>query len=193
MTTTDPTTAPADQLDLDAIEARAEAATPGPWGTVDDGSLMAPYVSVACDDGPIITCPECHTAGGGRRADAKFIARTRTDVPALVAEVRRLRAMLDLPAGIRWDLTRWRCDRCDATGTWTGDTDPAAVDPVTAAAAEAHRHAADHQRWDAERLSATPPETAPCQCRAFPMHPTSTCPNHQTSAPPEPTGGEQDG
>lgn len=97
MTTTDPTPprTPAEAIDLDAIEARADGATPGPWGTVDDGSLMAPYVSVACDDGPILTCPECHTDGGGRRLDAQFIAAARADVPALVALVRRLRAELD--------------------------------------------------------------------------------------------------
>ena len=71
--------------DLDAITARAEAAPPGPWDTEEPG----PYVQ-----GVWALDPE------GRRFDvarwmepavARFIAHARTDVPALVAEVERLR------------------------------------------------------------------------------------------------------
>ena len=68
-------------LDLDAIEARAHAATPGPWRPAGpDGDAVAQM-------------------GSARRIrsleDAAFIAAARTDVPALLAEVRRLRASLD--------------------------------------------------------------------------------------------------
>ncbi|MHB8406220.1 MAG: hypothetical protein ACYDCJ_12435 [Gammaproteobacteria bacterium] len=65
-------------LDLDAIEARANAATPGPWDTDEyDGGLRSTVTA-----GPI-TSDE----------DYDFIAHARTDVPALIAEVRRLRAI----------------------------------------------------------------------------------------------------
>lgn len=80
-------------LDIDAIEARANAATPGPW-------VETPYSrSGAGTD-------ERYTAiTGGREvvttdqfpcsrkpADATFIAHARTDIPALVARVRELEA-----------------------------------------------------------------------------------------------------
>lgn len=80
-------------IDLDAIEARANAATDGPWWHYGDGFReihgpqndeedgWAPQVAVAGDDG---TLP-----------DAEFIAHARTDIPALVAEVRRLRAQVE--------------------------------------------------------------------------------------------------
>ncbi len=90
-------------LDLDAIEARAAAADPGPWRSTwpdasDPNSLdepvvesLAPGLSYAermvvgtmWHDGSHAVCSE---------ANAAFIAAARTDVPALVAEVRRLRA-----------------------------------------------------------------------------------------------------
>ena len=78
------------ELDLDAIEARANAATAGPWHphttyphTVWQGDMYGE------DPGMIST-----TLAQEIVADAKFIAAARTDVPALVAEVRRLRAVL---------------------------------------------------------------------------------------------------
>lgn len=61
-------------LDLDAIRARAEAATEGPWFAWDR----------AVGWNIVITRPE----------DAAFIAAARTDVPALLAEVERLREAL---------------------------------------------------------------------------------------------------
>jgi hypothetical protein len=80
-------------LDLDAIEARAEAATPGPWttdgweiyqGTGDGAPDLMRWVGETCraDD------------YDGSRADAAFIAHAREDVPAMAAEIRRLRAEL---------------------------------------------------------------------------------------------------
>jgi hypothetical protein len=76
-------------LDLEAIKARAEAATPGPWNGTwhataessiegSDGHTVA-YVNSECADHP-----------GRRDADGHFIAAARSDVPALVAEVERL-------------------------------------------------------------------------------------------------------
>lgn len=71
--------------DLDSIEARANAAAPGPWKLrvhlEDDMSWLI---------GPRDCDAEFYDT------DAYFIANARTDVPALVAEVRRLRARLEL-------------------------------------------------------------------------------------------------
>ncbi|MBK7865254.1 MAG: hypothetical protein IPJ65_42975 [Archangiaceae bacterium] len=55
------------RLDLAAIKARCEAATPGPWFTAGEADTLA---------------------------DQKFIAAARTDVPALCDEVDRLRREL---------------------------------------------------------------------------------------------------
>ncbi|MCX5253572.1 hypothetical protein OOK27_05215 [Streptomyces canus] len=105
MTTTPP-------LDLDEIAARAEAATRGPWGFYDGDN----YAEVAAD--MQVTSPgSCnyrervarlededywddqeHDGDDEERApeqmaaNAAFIAHAREDVPALLAEVRRLRA-----------------------------------------------------------------------------------------------------
>lgn len=69
-------------LDLEAIEARAKAATPGPW-VVGPGAFWN-YVVGSDEHGD--------HAGAQEKEDAAFIAASREDVPALVAEVRRLRA-----------------------------------------------------------------------------------------------------
>jgi len=99
----------AERIDLDAIEARANAATPGPWHARyldDESSRSLLGVSTKPDTG-------LHETFGGAHAetmvavtmdhylaqhtaqrwseDAEFIACARTDVPVLVAEVRRLR------------------------------------------------------------------------------------------------------
>ena len=83
--------------ELDAIEARANAATPGPWRS-DVGSganrlrLWVPGGMLIADSYP----PKPHRARDEQqgKADYGFIAGARTDVPALVAEVRRLREAL---------------------------------------------------------------------------------------------------
>lgn len=82
-------------LDLDAIEARADAATKGPWraGTLehegkvwaeDAEALGGPSVGERCLFNANLHYP--HTA------NRVFIAAARADVPALIAEVRRLTA-----------------------------------------------------------------------------------------------------
>ncbi len=69
--------------ELDAIEARAKGATLGPWEQADDFYVIAP---AAPADSPV--------TGEIQPVNAAFIAAARTDVPALVAEVRRLTAAL---------------------------------------------------------------------------------------------------
>lgn len=82
-------------LDLDAIEARANAATPGPW------SADYSYIwSQALPSMPNVVTPFVHTEDEAPRllinvVDAAFIAEARTDVPALVAEVRRLQCEVE--------------------------------------------------------------------------------------------------
>ncbi|MFJ7782230.1 hypothetical protein ACIQY8_05880 [Streptomyces albidoflavus] len=76
---------------LAEIAARTEAATAGPWCT--DGAEIYQgdeYVSYAFWVGE--TCRADEADGG--TVDAAFIAHARTDVPALLAEVERLRAAL---------------------------------------------------------------------------------------------------
>lgn len=103
--------------ELDAIEARAKAATPGPWRVEEhaldltDAGLahsMPPtsnrevrtsWVHGQAKDTFLITpvwvspfySPSAHVRMSAH--DATFVATARTDVPALVAEVRRLRSL----------------------------------------------------------------------------------------------------
>lgn len=91
--------------ELLAIKARAEAATRGPWE--DDNGYR-----VYADDGSLCIVETKHL--DGTPADNAFIAHARTDVPALVEEIRRLRALCgraadkldeywdDGPAGEGW-------------------------------------------------------------------------------------------
>lgn len=100
---------------LAEIRARESAATKGPWGTYDDGTgridiaaeLEGTGHGYTCrrgiaqtDDQPIDNDPE-HIDWDEAddqaqiEADAQFIAAARTDVPALLAEVDRLRGERD--------------------------------------------------------------------------------------------------
>ena len=91
-------------IDLDEIERRANAATPGPW-TYHDG---CGYVEVppcgAIEFKPgwersvhfLARVHNNHVEGeDGLGFDGAFIAHARTDVPALIARVRELEAQLD--------------------------------------------------------------------------------------------------
>ena len=82
-------------LDLDAIRARADVATPGPWTTDDDGRYGR---RVVVDGLPLANYREIAECSGyvqsaaDTRVNSEFIAAARSDVPALLAEVERLRA-----------------------------------------------------------------------------------------------------
>ena len=73
-----------------AIEARANAATPGPW---QFSGLFYQVCSVAAHP-PIVLIEDYR--GPNPRSDRIFIAHARTDVPALAAEVRSLRDQLQI-------------------------------------------------------------------------------------------------
>ena len=83
------------QLDLDAIEARANAATPGPWdGDTCDGisqhwTREKPWLDVLVMEGSD-SWGGCNHRISVSEADAEFIAQAREDVPALVKRVREL-------------------------------------------------------------------------------------------------------
>lgn len=115
-------------LDIDAIEARADAATEGPW--VWGGTVKEPYLCTKYCGRIFILVPRRSgmqggtvfvQEPGGRRIvpaskyavrqvpyrndithidhpDCEFIAHAREDVPALIAEVRLLRAVIDKAA-----------------------------------------------------------------------------------------------
>ncbi|GAA2485103.1 hypothetical protein GCM10010406_21700 [Streptomyces thermolineatus] len=85
---------------LDQTRARAEAATPGPWGTYRD--LNGAYTIQArvrttahgmVTDGAVAEILADSDDQG--YSDAQFIAEAREDVPFLLAEVERLRAERD--------------------------------------------------------------------------------------------------
>jgi hypothetical protein len=87
---------------LKQIEARANAATPGPWWVTDDvvwsdkwriADAVGKWATFDPEKTPVIW------------ANLSFIAAARTDVPALVAEVRRLCEARELCAEFEWRLT----------------------------------------------------------------------------------------
>ncbi len=75
-------------IDLEAIRARAAAATPGPW------DAKAYRVHVPGPDRILAACWRPWGDVADITADVEFIAAARTDVPALLEAVDRLRDML---------------------------------------------------------------------------------------------------
>lgn len=97
----------AGELDLEAIEARCEAATPGPWWALVYESLEKAKLDSAFPWADKHAFPKevaCVWKGSERgylglpgiievnANDGTFIAHARQDIPALIAEVRRLRS-----------------------------------------------------------------------------------------------------
>ena len=80
--------------ELTAIEARATAATVGPWRHDTDGGAIG---AVEAGGMALAQVQQRVPRDKARRdLDAAFIAAARVDVPALVAEVRRLRRAVEL-------------------------------------------------------------------------------------------------
>lgn len=85
-----------DYIDLDGIERRVNAATKGPWieGRPDMATLVDGFDSkwiYAGDQYCALASSRIDGSWEDVMSNARFIAAARTDVPALVAEVRRLR------------------------------------------------------------------------------------------------------
>lgn len=97
------------ELDLEAIELRVNAATQGPWiGFLAQGSAWVDENDYDAQErgGGIAELSDTHLA------DAKFIAAARTDVPLLIAEIRRLRELIATgltndPAIIQFPIWKW--------------------------------------------------------------------------------------
>ncbi|MBV6758398.1 hypothetical protein [Rhodococcus opacus] len=90
----------AEPIDLDAAQALADAATPGPWES--DGDYDRAEVCQTVE--PFVTIVGTETEGRAymsyerlvlSAADSAFIAQARTLVPALIAELRETRAERD--------------------------------------------------------------------------------------------------
>lgn len=75
-------------LDLEAVRARCDAATEGPWDSTDGTCVTAEAFYE--DGGETI---DLFLAKHALPEDVAFVACARMDVPALVAEVERLRAL----------------------------------------------------------------------------------------------------
>lgn len=80
------------EQELEEIEKRANAATPGPW----EFRRLRSGVSVLDAHAIAARSVDCHCGEVDRLSEPtlEFIAHAREDVPALIAEVRRLGAML---------------------------------------------------------------------------------------------------
>lgn len=82
-----------EDAELDAMQARVDAATPGPWVLGDpyaDEYTNGREVPIWLADGALCASPDDGAAGQHRPADADLIAHAREDIARLVAEVRRL-------------------------------------------------------------------------------------------------------
>lgn len=79
--------------DLDRWQALADKATCGPWQVLLDGRSWAGTVVVADAAGHPVTVVSSAPDDDDAKDDAEFIAATRDAVPALIAEVQRLRLM----------------------------------------------------------------------------------------------------
>ena len=98
-------------LDLDAIEARAEAATPGPWINNRNGVVIVESHPLA----PTVS-------ENSSWDDADLIAHARTDVPALVAELRAAREVVEAAVDLA-ERDGHKDDLCDDCGLG-GHTSP---------------------------------------------------------------------
>jgi hypothetical protein len=83
-------------LDLDAIEKRAERATPGPWKLLNgwevaSGLMRFSRIADAEFDDVVSTDWDSEDLEATRQ-DAEFIAHAREDVPDLISRIRHLEA-----------------------------------------------------------------------------------------------------
>lgn len=98
---------PMTEQQLQKIEARVRAASPGPW---EKDRACGGWPVVVNEDGKsfIASFKASYSNQDREDANAELTAHSRQDLPALLAEVRRLReALRGLPTGHNhWDSTR---------------------------------------------------------------------------------------
>lgn len=105
---------------LEEIEARAAAATPGPWAlkeqAADEYWFRNGYLEVKPIDLPVGGTFDNYGAPIPKgHANAEFIARAREDIPYLITRVRLLEAALK---GVEWKFDGWmsmKCPECDGS------------------------------------------------------------------------------
>lgn len=90
---------PITDADLDRWQAEADAATHGPWFVTPEHNSSAGQEIVTdpeadcCGAGEVVTTGSAYPRGCNSPEETmRFIAHSRTLVPLLIAEVRRLRA-----------------------------------------------------------------------------------------------------
>ena len=85
---------------LEAIEAREQAATPGPWVDFPTGGPWTrPGVIGASNESELVYPRICSPEVDGRNGDMEFIAHSRADIPLLLTVAR---------AVAKWVLARQR-------------------------------------------------------------------------------------
>ena len=81
--------------DLARWSTEADAATHGPWVVFRVEEVTTSPDAECCGSGPVCDVGDPYPRGCNRPAETmRFIAHSRTLVPLLIAEVRRLRAAL---------------------------------------------------------------------------------------------------
>lgn len=98
--------------DLDTILARCEKASPLPWTSRDNGN--GHHGGEVFDGGEMVAKVYCGAYKGHGRANAKFIAEARSDVPELVAYILELEKQRDaLLAWANLHPHLWQCQVYD--------------------------------------------------------------------------------
>lgn len=97
-------------IDLDRIDEYCSKATGEPWVNMPEGALWGSVYSAPLDGfTEICVMPE----GDDRTPDFDFIAQARTDLPAVVEELREARERI-AELETRWaDLSDWAADNND--------------------------------------------------------------------------------
>jgi len=88
-------------MNIEAIRARADAATPAPWLLDNDGGIRGNGNKIVADCNPVIRNGELWSDGirYPNINDKEFIAHAREDIPALLAENKALRNELCVKCG----------------------------------------------------------------------------------------------
>lgn len=125
----------ATELDLDAIRARLDAATEGPWRVDEIARVWADRDPAGWDAFHIAACHDAvGRAGHDDEANAEFIAHARTDVERLLAKVGRLTWLLRAAAeaDAREDCQLDHNGGCQMHG-WLGEDTPCPFPEIRAA------------------------------------------------------------
>lgn len=93
--------------DLDAIRARAEAATEGPWEADDNQPFSFELQGIFAPTRKRYVLKVDFDEQPENMSDAEFIAASRTDVPDLLAYIEQLEARIDT---VRTLAERWAGD-----------------------------------------------------------------------------------